>query len=301
MADDASAPDSDTLGDQAEDPAGTDGGAVLGDAAREAFPSQVAAALAYAADNKYDYGPRFSKRNLAYEVAGAEPMGGGLTRVQLEYRPANSFRGASGTEYLDVDESGSVRARRQVRIPKESLPWVLMGIAAVSVILAAVVVPLILFTEETGDPLYVAGRTLFIRSEKPKTQEVLYYTGLDVNAELRNWQLLPAGTGTELALIEITVINQTSGSVSMVVDRGAAELRLEDGLLVRPIDIVSGVTPVETTDPRLNVPGFIPIWGSFELNKDQQITGWLVFEVPKGSSFKDMRWKASDSATVRYQ
>ena len=53
---------------------------------------------------------------------------------------------------------------------------------------------------------------------------------------MRNWQLLPAGTGTELALIEITVINQTSGSVSMVVDREAAELRLEDGLIVRPID-----------------------------------------------------------------
>jgi plastocyanin len=40
--------------------------------------------------------------------------------------------------------------------------------------------------------------------------------------------------------------------------------------------------------------------GPFELPKDTGIDGWLVFEVPEGTQFRDLRWRAGDSITVRF-
>ena len=30
------------------------------------------------------------------------------------------------------------------------------------------------------------------------------------------------------------------------------------------------------------------------------LTGWMVFEVPRGSGFREFRWSAADSITVRF-
>ncbi len=40
--------------------------------------------------------------------------------------------------------------------------------------------------------------------------------------------------------------------------------------------------------------------GSFELLKGHGLDGYLVFEAPVGTEFRDMRWKAGDSITIRF-
>ena len=40
--------------------------------------------------------------------------------------------------------------------------------------------------------------------------------------------------------------------------------------------------------------------GPFELPKDFGVDGWMVFEVPEGTQFRDLRWRAGDSITVRF-
>ena len=40
--------------------------------------------------------------------------------------------------------------------------------------------------------------------------------------------------------------------------------------------------------------------GSFELLKGHGLDGYLVFEVPAGTEFRDMRWRAGDSITIRF-
>ena len=40
--------------------------------------------------------------------------------------------------------------------------------------------------------------------------------------------------------------------------------------------------------------------GSFELQKGFGIEGWMVFEAPKGTEFRDFRWRAGDSITVEF-
>ena len=40
--------------------------------------------------------------------------------------------------------------------------------------------------------------------------------------------------------------------------------------------------------------------GSFELQKGHGVDGYVVFEAPVGTEFRDMRWRAGDSITIRF-
>ena len=40
--------------------------------------------------------------------------------------------------------------------------------------------------------------------------------------------------------------------------------------------------------------------GSFELQKGHGLDGYIVFEAPAGTEFRDLRWKAGDSITIRF-
>ena len=61
---------------------------IEGDAARDAYPTEVAAAIRYAEENKYDYGPKLRDADLQWDVNGVEPMGEGISRVFIDYTPS---------------------------------------------------------------------------------------------------------------------------------------------------------------------------------------------------------------------
>jgi len=150
----------DTTGSTSTKPAVELASFEFGDEATKSFPSQVSAALNYAEANKYEYGPRLRDAELTWNVVSAERMAGDIVRVRIEFMPTSGFRGNPGSEYMDIDSGGAVLARRQLSIPKENKPFVLMGFATFSVILAVVAISMMtVFKGEAGDPLYVAGRT----------------------------------------------------------------------------------------------------------------------------------------------
>ena len=274
---------------------------VVGDAARDAYPTEVSAALQYAAANKYDYGPKLREADLEWEVNGVEPMEGGISRVFVDYAP-DSFRGSSGSEYFDVDASGAVLARRQIRTPKQNMPVVLIALTVVSLISLALVEVLLWANPFEGGPeLYVAGRTLWIRAELPRTQPYVVYQAPSTDGTVYQWAISPEGQGTEIVIIETTLTNQTSGAVRMVVDRDAAELRIKDSIALKPVNAVARSSQVESGNDRYLDPEFKLMWGGFTLNQGEELRGHLVFEAPIGSDFTDFRWLAGDTAVVRYQ
>jgi hypothetical protein len=274
----------------------------FGEAATKSFPSQVSAALEYARANKYEYGPRLRNADLTWNVVSAERMAGDIVRVRLEFMQVSGFRGDPGSEYMDIDAGGAVLARRQLSIPKENKPFVLMGITAFSVILAVVVISLMTVVKsEVGDPLYVAGRTLYIRAEEPKQQQFISYQGVDTMGTVYNWAMKPEDeANNELVYVKVTLNNETSGTVNLIVDETSSTLM--DGNRVRydPVDTISRAYTSEPA-PRYTVPEFVPIWGTVKLNSGEQVTGMMVFDMPRGSSFSEFRWAASDSVTIRYQ
>jgi hypothetical protein len=42
------------------------------------------------------------------------------------------------------------------------------------------------------------------------------------------------------------------------------------------------------------------IYGPFQLDKGYSIDGWMVFEAPEGTEFRDFRWRAADSITISF-
>jgi len=50
----------------------------------------------------------------------------------------------------------------------------------------------------------------------------------------------------------------------------------------------------------VNEKSFLFIDGSFELARDMGIDGWVVFEAPEGTKFRDLRWRAGDSITITF-
>lgn len=277
-------------------------GFAFGSDAMDKYPAQVRAALTYAADNKYAYGPRFRNGEINWNVVSVEPMSNNIARVRIEFVPASGFRGDPGVEYMDVDASGAVLARRQISIPKENNPAMLMGITAFSVVLAVVLISLMtVFKPESGDPLYVAGRTLWIRAEEPKGQEYIVYNGADSEGNIHTWAMKPADeVNNELVYVKVTLINQTSGTVNLVIDEKSVTLLDENRKTYSPIDTIINAYAAKST-PLYNVPGFIPMWGSLQLNEGEQVAGMMVFEMPENSGFAEIRWRASDSATINYQ
>ena len=273
-----------------------------GQDASATFPGQVRAALEYAAANQYEYGPRMRDVVLTWDVVSAESMTNNIVRVRLEYSPTTSFRGDPGIEYLDVDPGGAILARRQVRVPKENKPVVLMGVTAFSVVLAVVLISLMtVFKSEGGDPLYVAGRVLWIRAERPEAQPKILYTGAATSGSINTWEMKPENIEeNELVYIKVRLINQTSGTVSLVIDENAATLLDGDRASYQPLNTITASSKAEN-DAKYNVAGFVPMWGSIELNQGEEVAGMLVFELPKGSSFSELRWNASDSAIIRYR
>ncbi len=276
---------------------------IEGDEARDAFPTEVAAALRYAEENKYEYGPKLRDADLQWEVNGVESMDGGISRVYIDYAPSTAFRGSSGSEYVDVDASGAVLARRQIRVPKQALPVVLIALTVVSLISLAVVEVLLWANPFEGGPeLYVAGRTLWIRAELPRHQPYVVYEAPSSAGDVNQWAIQPEGEGTEIIIIETLLTNQTSGAVRMVVDREAAELRIKGSIALKPINVIERSYIVETSpDDRYLDPNFRLMWGGFTLNQGEELRGHIVFEAPAGSEFSDFRWLAGDTAVVRYQ
>jgi hypothetical protein len=255
-------------------------------------------ALAHARADRTPYG-RWRKRDLEYAVAGSEHVGD-ITRVRITYRPASGFRGRPGEEVIELGPGGEVVAREQLHPPQEAFPWVLAGFAALSALAAAAMIPLIIINPVRGDPLYVPGRILYMRVTEPAVVPVLHFQNLDINGNLSSFAISPSTEDRRLAVVQVTLINQQSNDVVVVVDQNSASMLTEAGDTVRPIDTVLGSQAVERIDPRYAYAGFVPLWTTVSLGGGQQVTGMLVFEVAPGSRFKEFRWEATDSMIVRY-
>jgi hypothetical protein len=256
------------------------------------------AALARARTDKQPYG-RWKKKDLEYGVAGSEHVGD-TTRVRITYRPASGFRGRPGEEVIQIGAGGEVIAREQLHPPQEAFPWVLTAIAALSVIAAAAIVPLIIFNPVKGDPLYVPGRILWMRVTEPAVVPAVHFQNLDISGNQTSFAISPSATGARLAVIQVTLINQQSHEVVVVVDEKAASMLTSADENLRPIDTVKRSIAVESLDPRLVYTGFVPLWTTVNISAGEQVTGMLVFEVPPGTKFKEFRWDATDSMIVRF-
>ena len=274
------------------------------DVAHEAFAREIDAALAFADENVYAYGPKWSKRKLVWDIASAERVGE-VVRITLDYRPEGNFKGQAGSEWIEVGADGAVTARNQIRSPREDVPWVLIGIAAAAVIAAAVLVPWLLLwgPVEEDAPGTVRGRSLWMWASEVDVAPRFYFTGANVDGEMLNWKVLPEEEGNELAAVRVDLHNDSSATAYVLIDEEAARLETADYAQYTPIDPlvrIQALAEGEEMEAQYVRADFMPMWGSADIRTDEALKGIMIFEVRAGSTFTTFRWLATDHMTVRY-
>lgn len=150
------------------------------------------------------------------------------------------------------------------------------------------------------------GRTLVVSINEVKRVSEIRYLGNDGV----HYLVAPAGSGNELVALELNVHNSDATRVLMTVgEEGAVELRgfgIDQSYNHIDVSIKNevNVTTVEDTHPSENrmVPFIadpVELRGEPGLPQGHSIVGWVVFEVPKGTRLRELKWDSGDTVYVR--
>jgi len=161
---------------------------------------------------------------------------------------------------------------------------------------------------------FFSGRTLVISVVGIDRMSELRYTAViedDVPTYVR---VVPSQEGLELVVVHLKVQNHTATSAILNVDRQAAELRdilsnkyfpIDVGVLGKQVDSppVRGgrseqVLELEPDGTFAETKGFIR--GPVELQRGMGLDGWMVFEAPPDTKFREFKWRAGDNLTITF-
>ena len=144
---------------------------------------------------------------------------------------------------------------------------------------------------EDYDPLYVSGRTLYIKSYEPLIVDEYRYLDLD-----NSQKLLSAPEGKSLAILNIEITNAASSEIRIVSDENSSEFISKDGFTYMPIDPSS----ISKDNMKNNKDSSYPIWGSFTLNNMERAEGFLLFIVKDTFKPDKFAWIASDRVLISF-
>jgi hypothetical protein len=156
---------------------------------------------------------------------------------------------------------------------------------------------------------YHAGKTLYVNVVALERMPELRYQTTDTEGQVHHYRITPSSDDMELVLLRLKVENHTATSAIVNVDEEAAELRDFVRGRYRPIDVNERVEEVSAPEnPSVERP-MVFLWNktledgtseAFELQKGYGIDGWMVFEAPKETEFRELRWRAGDSLTIEF-
>ena len=168
----------------------------------------------------------------------------------------------------------------------------LVLIAIASVLLSVIVTSLLIFKPfEDYDPLYVSGRTLYIKAYDPVITKEYDYLDLD-----NSQKTLFAPEGKSLVLLNLEVTNAASAEIRIISDENSSEFISTDGFTYKPANPSS----VSLGSTKNNKDLAYPIWGSFTLNNLERAEGFLLFIVKDSFKPSKFAWNASDRVLISF-
>ena len=138
----------------------------------------------------------------------------------------------------------------------------------------------------------VKGETLIVVIEDIKRVQEVRYQGTDQN----HYLVFPSSRENELVVARLNVHNVEATVVRMTVDEESLEIRgFGQDETYRLLNLNPGnennVKQVESSHPTEDL--YVPfIAGAIELPQANSVIGWTVFEVPKGTELRELRWEA---------
>jgi hypothetical protein len=135
-----------------------------------------------------------------------------------------------------------------------------------------------------------SGETLWVRVNVAKSVPHVAYEAMGSDGTPYKWVIKPSGNGTELAYVEVTLVNLSNWPASFVINEFSSELRTFDGVAHKPLNPVAKAFRSEASEPANTTVGRLPLWNPVTLNEVEQIEGFMVFEVLTGSTLKEFIW-----------
>ena len=161
---------------------------------------------------------------------------------------------------------------------------------------------------------FFKGRTLHVSVAAIDRLPELRYSVAQPEGGYAHLRIAPSKDTMEIVVLRVRVQNHTATSAVFTVDKEGAQLRDFDSKSYLPLDV--GESAAEVTEPpgpksesrkvlELKPDGTFDtsrgfIRGAIELQRGTGLDGWIVFEAPIETRFRDFRWQAGDSVTIPF-
>lgn len=143
--------------------------------------------------------------------------------------------------------------------------------------------------------LVVRGRSLELHASVPNLVDKIAF----LDSQGKHRVLRPRASNRQLAMVDVTIVNRTSLVTPLLVDPDAADLGDRRGERISPLNPFENAEYVDATSP--DEGKFMPfLWGEVELDKNFQVQGWMVFDVPKGLILGTLWWEEVDTIVGDY-
>ena len=137
------------------------------------------------------------------------------------------------------------------------------------------------------------GRSLEVWVSSPNVVEEVNF----IDGTGSPFQIRARASNRQLAIVEVTIVNRTSIVTPLSIDSDAAQLGDRRGSRVNVLDPFQAGRRIEriAEDDEVYAPF---LWSDTELGRNLQISGYMVFDVPKGLSLGTFWWREVDTVTV---
>mgnify|MGYP001498486948 FL=1 len=149
----------------------------------------------------------------------------------------------------------------------------LLLLTSIAFVFASILISIFIIFQpfNSSSDLYVSGRTLFIKLNQPE--------------QLQEY----SNNSNKIIFINTEVINAASGEILLLINDQSVDLLSKDGFTYKPLN------PSEID---FNIQK--PLWGSFNLSRNQMVKGNLFFKVNKTFEPQTFEWKESDRVIINF-
>lgn len=170
------------------------------------------------------------------------------------------------------------------------------NLSRLALILVILLLPVLAIACDRGpDSRYVRGRSIEVHVSNPVVKTKMSFQDSDGKHRV----IRPRASNRQLALVEVTVVNRTSTVMPLLIDEDAAELGDRRGERIEALDPFKSSKLVEVADE--DEDRYAPLlWGEVQLDRQYQVGGWMVFDVPKGMTLSSLWWNEVDEVVADY-
>ena len=182
--------------------------------------------------------------------------------------------------------------------------WSPVRFFAVFATLTLAVVSL-LFTgcgSDDPDMAFARGRSIEIHAQRPILLEKVSFSATSTTGEVSKLQhriIRPKASNRQLAVVHVTVVNRTSTVMPLLIDPEAARLGDRRGQRINALDPFERSDVIDAADEEEN--SYSPLlWGDIQLDRNFQVEGWVLFDVPKGLTLGTLWWDEVDDVLADF-